>query len=80
MTESKAKPTVKKTAAPKATAASKSAVTAKSSRAKKPVSAISDQERYKMIQNAAYFIAERHNFAGDPQTFWTAAEAQISTI
>lgn len=33
---------------------------------------------YKMIQDAAYFIAEQHNFAGDPQSFWLEAEIQIS--
>jgi hypothetical protein len=33
---------------------------------------------YKMIQDAAYFIAEHHNFTGDPQSFWLEAEMQIS--
>jgi len=34
----------------------------------------------KMIQDAAYFIAEHNNFAGDPHTFWLQAEAQVRDI
>jgi hypothetical protein len=33
---------------------------------------------YKMIQDAAYFIAEHNNFYGDPQSFWLKAETQIN--
>lgn len=39
-----------------------------------------NEARYKMIQDAAYFIAERNNFASDPQIFWLEAEMQISGL
>ena len=31
-----------------------------------------------MIQVAAYYLAERDNFAGNPIEYWAAAEIQIS--
>jgi Holliday junction resolvase-like predicted endonuclease len=46
-------------------------------RAKKVVLEVSPQERYKMIQNAAYFIAKNNNFEDDPFTYWIEAESQI---
>ncbi|MDR0994181.1 MAG: DUF2934 domain-containing protein [Verrucomicrobiota bacterium] len=60
------KPAVKK-AAPKATP---------KAAAKKPVD-LSPEERYRMVEEAAYFIAERHGFNGDTIYFWTLAEAEI---
>ncbi len=46
--------------------------------AAKPAPApISPEDRYKMIQDAAYFIAERHGFQGDSAYFWSLAEAEI---
>ena len=60
-----AKPAPKAAPAPKAVPAPK-----------KP--AVSPEERYKMVQDAAYFIAERHGFNGDSAYFWTLAEAEIS--
>jgi hypothetical protein len=39
-----------------------------------------NESHFKMIQDAAYFIAERNNFANDPQTFWLEAEMQISGL
>jgi hypothetical protein len=47
-------------------------------RAKKVVAVITPQQRYEMIQYAAYFIAKCNNFEGDPHTYWTEAEAQIN--
>jgi len=47
-------------------------------RVKKAETAISSQQRYEMIQHAAYFIAECNSFEGDPHTYWTEAEAQIN--
>lgn len=38
---------------------------------------VTPQQRYEMIQYAAYFIAKCHGFEGDPHIFWTEAEAQI---
>jgi len=74
----------KKAAAPKAAAAKKPATkvapvasAAKAApAAKKP--AISPEQRYQMIQDAAYFIAERHGFNGDSAYFWSLAEAEIN--
>ncbi|MBQ7251185.1 MAG: DUF2934 domain-containing protein, partial [Kiritimatiellae bacterium] len=42
----------------------------------KPV--VSAEQRYKMIQDAAYYIAERHGFNGDSAYFWSLAEAEIN--
>ena len=80
----------KKAAAPKAAAAKKPAAkvapvapVAKSApvakvapAAKKPE--LSPEQRYQMIQDAAYFIAERHGFNGDSAYFWSLAEAEIN--
>jgi hypothetical protein len=30
-----------------------------------------------MIRETAYFLAEQHNFEGDPHQYWLAAERQI---
>lgn len=74
MAETKIKPAVKKTAVSKE--AVKKAVA--KPRAKKTQNVQSDKDRYEMIQYAAYFIAERNGFAGDPHAFWNEAEAQIN--
>ena len=57
-------------AAPKAVAAAKPAAPKKSE--------INPEQRYKMIEQAAYFIAERHGFNGDSAYFWSLAEAEVS--
>ena len=76
MTETKAKSTAKKTGAAEVTP--KKAIP--KPRAKKVAVKGSAQERYEMIQYAAYFIAERNGFVGDPLVFWTEAEAQIDKV
>lgn len=64
--------TTKKASAPKTTAAKKPA-------AKKTKAATSDlEQRYKLIEVAAYFIAEKNGFVGNPVDYWIAAELQIS--
>ena len=65
------KPAAKAAPAPKAVPAPKAAPAAK-----KPV--LSPEQRYQMIQDAAYFIAERHGFSGDSAYFWSLAEAEIN--
>ena len=68
-----------KKAAPKAVAAKKPAAKAAPKAVvapKKP--APSPEQRYKMIEEAAYYIAERHGFSGDSAYFWSLAEAEIS--
>ena len=61
---------VKKSPAKKrvAKAAPKGASVAQSAK-----SAVSPEQRYKMIEQAAYFIAERHGFNGDSAYFWSLA-------
>ena len=39
---------------------------------------ITPEQRYKMVQEAAYYIAERHGFNGDSSYFWTQAEEEIN--
>lgn len=71
-----------KTAAP-AKAAVKPAAAKKAPAAKKTAKAAwnpGNEERYNMIQVAAYYLAERDHFAGNPLGYWTAAEAQISSM
>ena len=65
------KPAAKKPAAKKAAAPKKA--TAKPNK-------ISPEERYRMVEVAAYFLAERNGFAGSPVSYWTAAEAQIAKM
>ncbi|MCB5189534.1 DUF2934 domain-containing protein [Methylobacillus arboreus] len=80
--------TSKKPATPKAViakpAAEKKTTTRKASTSKAKttdkVSQISPEERYRMVEVAAYFLAERNSFAGNPVEYWTAAEAQISKL
>lgn len=36
------------------------------------------QLRYKMIEVAAYYLAEKDGFAGSPVEYWIAAELQFS--
>jgi hypothetical protein len=74
MAASPAKKTTTKTSAKKP-AAKKTAV-------KKPSATktrkISPEERYKMIEVAAYYIAENNNFQGNAIDFWIAAEEEVS--
>ncbi|NCA81860.1 MAG: DUF2934 domain-containing protein [Opitutae bacterium] len=60
---------------PVAKAAPKAVAAAKPAAKKKPE--ISPEQRYKMIEQAAYFIAERHGFNGDSAYFWSLAEAEV---
>ena len=41
---------------------------------------ISAAERYRMVETAAYFIAERHDFTGNSTDYWITAEAQIKKM
>jgi hypothetical protein len=63
------KPALKKTTAAKIT-------TTKNSTAK--TRKISAEERYKMIEVAAYYIAEHNNFQGSAIDFWIAAEEEVN--
>lgn len=79
----------KPAAAPKKTAASKPETAPKKTVAKSaaPKKAVAPkklqpgpEELYRMIQTAAYFIAERNGFVGDSKAYWAEAEAQITSI
>jgi len=39
---------------------------------------MSPEERYKMKQVAAYYLAEKHGFAGSPDDYWLDAETSVS--
>jgi len=62
------KPTLKKVA-PKKTAAKKTSTS-------KSVT-VSGFERYKMIEVAAYYLAEKKGFSGNSTDYWIAAEREI---
>lgn len=70
-----AKPTdkVKKVAAakPKASTSTKKTSTVKTAKASAP-------ERYRMIEVAAYYIAEKNGFAGNAADYWVQAEVEIN--
>jgi hypothetical protein len=36
------------------------------------------EERYRMVETAAYFIAEKHGFQGRTDEHWAAAERAIA--
>ncbi len=75
--------TAKAAAKPKAAAAAKKTGTAKTttvkkSATKKTKATTADlEQRYRMIEVAAYYIAEKDGFAGSPVDYWIAAELQI---
>ncbi|OGS72621.1 MAG: hypothetical protein A2063_00645 [Gallionellales bacterium GWA2_60_142] len=58
------KTTARKAAAPKA----------------KKAATPSPEERYRMVETAAYFIAERHGFQGNSTEHWVEAERQIAAM
>lgn len=79
------KPAAKK-AAPKAKKAVEPVVETVKPAAKAPAKPVvskkpevSPEQRYRMIQDAAYFIAERHGFNGDSAYFWSLAEAEVNS-
>ncbi len=46
----------------------------------KPVPAITPEERYKMINEAAYYAAEKNHWAGDPGAYWVQAEKEVDAL
>jgi hypothetical protein len=91
-TAAKKAPAAKKAAAPKKAAAKKTTkktVTKKApavkAEPKAPVSrktsrkkVVTPEEHYRMVQDAAYYIAERNGFGGDDHRYWVEAENQIN--
>lgn len=75
------KPSKPKSVAAKAPAAKKPAVAKRTAAKKSPISWVpGPEERYRMVQQAAYYIAERNNFNGNPMEFWSEAEAEIASL
>lgn len=78
------KTTPKESAAP---AVNKSAAAApnkkipvkKTTPAKKTTAKLTPEQRYLMVQTAAYFIAERNGFGGRATEHWAAAEIEIAS-
>ena len=85
---SKLRRTVSKKASTAPSAATKKPASSRSSKAKKTDALeqadmpreLSAEERYRMTEVAAYFMAERNNFSGNPVEYWQAAESQISQM
>ena len=44
----------------------------------KTAAKLTPEERYRMVETAAYFIAERCGFQGYPPEHWAAAEIEIA--
>jgi len=74
-----AKKPAAKPAAPRKTAATAKAPAASRTRKAAAPTAVSPEQRYRMIQDAAYYIAERHGFTGDNHAFWLQAEQEIDS-
>lgn len=60
----------------KRTAVAKSKVAGDAKKLAKPT----PEERYRMVETAAYFIAERSGFQGDSAAHWAAAELEIAAL
>ncbi|HYD34366.1 MAG TPA: DUF2934 domain-containing protein [Methylophilaceae bacterium] len=72
-----AKPVAEKKPTSRKSAASANASTSTASLSRPPMS---PEERYRMVEVAAYYLAERNKFAGSPVEYWAQAEAQISSL
>jgi|LakWasM103_HOW12_FD_contig_121_27666_length_384_multi_4_in_0_out_0_1 hypothetical protein len=74
--------TVKKAAAPKTapkkTASEKAAKPASPRKKTTKLAIITSEERYKMIEVAAYYIAEKKGFGHDHMNYWLEAEQEIN--
>lgn len=80
----------KKSTKKKAAIKKKAAMTTKSAKKNAPsktkapgkskdiISNVDVEQRYQMIAEAAYYIAEKNGFSGDNYQFWLQAETQIS--
>jgi hypothetical protein len=75
-----AKPAAAKPAVAKKVAAPAKKATAPKKTAAKTSSKIGPEERYRMTEVAAYYIAERDGFGGNPSDYWIKAEAQINLL
>ena len=74
-----AKPAEKKTAVKKPAAVKASPAKTKAKTGSKAIS-ISDEQRYRMVAEAAYYRAESNHFKSDPLRDWIEAEKDIATL
>ena len=61
--------------------AAKQAVVAKRAPAGQPAPVpkpVAPEQRFRMIQERAYFLAQRDDFKAHPDTYWWAAEAEVN--
>jgi hypothetical protein len=61
----------------KKASARKKGTTRAAKRKPQPEGRISPEDRYRMIQEAAYFRAEKEGFTCDPWKCWLVAEAEV---
>ncbi|OQA29425.1 MAG: hypothetical protein BWY59_00318 [Verrucomicrobia bacterium ADurb.Bin345] len=47
---------------------------------KAAAAAVSPEERLKMVEQSAYFRAEKAGFTGDSHAHWLAAEAEVDAL
>ena len=68
--------------APAKKAAAKKAPAKKAAPTKAPASkpGYTAEQKYNMIQQAAYFAAENDGFSKEPTEYWTQAEASINAM
>ena len=59
-------------------AAKKPPATGRKTAASKKVTKLTPEERYRMVETTAYFIAERHGFQGRSDEHWAAAELEVA--
>jgi hypothetical protein len=75
-------PAVKKMATPvvekKAPATKVADTKAKPATTQKTVAKPTPEERYRLVETAAYFIAEQHGFQGRSDEHWAAAEREVA--
>ena len=69
---------IKDNAVSNATALSKLSLSQKESILGENLEHSKNLKLYEMTQEAAYYVAEKNRFYGDPQEFWIEAEAQIN--
>jgi len=72
--------TTKTVAAEKVAATKTAAPIAKSAPRKAAAPALSPEQRYRMVQDAAYYLAEKNGFRGSAMDYWIAAEAEIKVF
>jgi hypothetical protein len=70
----------KKPAATAKPAASKSTAAKTAPKAAKKTMMVSDEQRYRMIAEAAYYRAESNQFKSDPVRDWIEAESDIAAL